>query len=160
MVCYSSMSPLPSSTSILCSSSASFCFYALLFFLLHSQHPLFSFSSTFYALCASACYTLHLFSAPFLMLTTTFYAHASVPENHILCMSLSRQVLCQIILATLHHHSSVLHLNSIYILFYVLHVIFSPSSLPGPHCNSATLLAVTHCLFIISAHYPEIPFLH
>jgi hypothetical protein len=36
MVCYSSMSLLPSSTSMLCSSSACFCFYALLFFLLRT----------------------------------------------------------------------------------------------------------------------------
>jgi hypothetical protein len=39
MVCYNSMSPLPSSTSMLCSASASFCFYALLCFLLCSTPP-------------------------------------------------------------------------------------------------------------------------
>jgi hypothetical protein len=60
MVCYNSMSPLRSSDSILSSSSASFSFYALLFFLLHATPLLFNFSSAFYTMC---CLCI-LFTAP------------------------------------------------------------------------------------------------
>jgi hypothetical protein len=51
MVCYSSMTPLLSSNSILCFSSTSFSFYAFLCFFLHTTFTLFNFSSSFYALC-------------------------------------------------------------------------------------------------------------
>jgi hypothetical protein len=51
MVCYSSITPLPSLASILCSSSASFNFYALLFFFLCTTLTIFIFSSSFYAMC-------------------------------------------------------------------------------------------------------------
>jgi hypothetical protein len=128
MVCYSSMSPQPSSASMLCSASASFCFYALLFFLLRPT----SYVQFFFCILCSVrtlhSFWLHLFFAPFLLLTTTLYAHASIAEKNIICMSLSRQVLYQIILETLHHNSYVMHINSIYPLICFAYHIFAQFS--------------------------------
>jgi hypothetical protein len=73
MVCYNSMSPLPSLASILCFSSSSFSFYALLFFLLRSTHLLFNFSSTFYTMCC---------------LCILFVAPQTSPLDYALCLIL------------------------------------------------------------------------
>jgi hypothetical protein len=159
MVCYSSMSPQPSSTSMLCSTSASFCFYALLFFLLRTS-PLFNFSSAFYALCIH-CIPFHCTSSLLLfccLLPPSMLMHQFPKSTFSACLyhaKSSARSSWQLFVT-----QALCCISILYILFYVLHVIFSPSSLPGPHRNSATLLAVTHCLFIINAHYPEIPFLH
>jgi hypothetical protein len=159
MVCYNSMSPLPSSTSILCSTSASFCFYALLFFLLHS--PPCSTSLLPFMLCAYICIPLRCTSSLLLfccLLPPSTLMHQFPKSTFSACLyhaKSSARSSWQLFVTT-----TLCCISILYILFYVLHVIFSPSSLPGPHRNSATLLAVTHCLFIISAHYPEIPFLH
>jgi hypothetical protein len=160
MVCYSSMSPLPSSASMLCSASASFCFYALLFFLLATHTLSVHFSSTFYALCIH-CIPLCCTSSLLLfccLLPPSTLMHQFPKSTFSACLyhaKSSARSSWQLFVTT-----ALCCISILYILFYVLHVIFLPSSLPGPHRNSATLLVVTHCLFIISAHYPEIPFLH
>jgi hypothetical protein len=112
-----------------------FCIFLLLCSSLFPPTLMSNICSTFlmpFMLCA---YTAFHYVAPLLysfsLLTTTFYAHASVPKNHILCMSLSCQVLCQIILATLCHHNSFLHLNSMDpLLCSACHIFsqFSPRS--------------------------------
>jgi hypothetical protein len=151
MVCYSSMSPLPSSTSMLCSASASFCFYALSFS--SCALPLCSASLLPFMLCvASASYALfsdlHFRS----LLPPSTLMH-SIPKNTFHAKSSARSS-WQLFVTT-----ALCCISILYILFYVLHV-FSPSSLPGLIATLVFTGGYSLNLFIISARYPEIPFLH
>jgi hypothetical protein len=82
MVSYNSMSPLPSLASILCSSSASFNFYALLFSSC-TQHHRFSASLLRFILCATSTYYLlcHI-SLLQIMHCISSCPHASPSKKH------------------------------------------------------------------------------
>jgi hypothetical protein len=82
MVCYNSMSPLPSLAYMLCSSSASFFFYALLL-LPFALNTTYCSASLFpFMLCvASACSSPHHGSPLLVMHSISSYPHASLLEK-------------------------------------------------------------------------------
>jgi len=81
MVCYSSKSPLPSLSSILCFAYAPFCFNALLFSF-SSQQLSCSYSLLPFMICAaSACSLLHHRSPLPVMHCISSYSHESLLEK-------------------------------------------------------------------------------
>jgi hypothetical protein len=157
MVCYSSMSPLPSSASILCSASSSFNFYALLFFLLRSTPPVVQ------LLFCLLCYVLPLHplhcatDLPFRLCTVSHPTH----------MHHSRETLCLFSILHVFHTSSHLpdhHANSSSSLAIIQGSLASLAVILRIFCfsvsrNSSSSLAVTtsHFFWLL---WLLSPFLH
>jgi hypothetical protein len=80
MVCYISMSPLPSSTSMLCFAYTSFYFYALLFFLLCTT-----------LLCSSSLLPFILYVSSTFLFTTPLIYSFSGSYYHLLCSCINSQ---------------------------------------------------------------------
>jgi hypothetical protein len=128
------MSPLPSSASMLCSASASFCFYALLFFFLCTT-LLCSASLQHFMLCVLHLYIL----IPYLFLQT--------------CITLKKKKLCILFVLHIFLTSSPLpdhHLNSSSSLVVMLSLFI----ISGRYPNILWLLWKSQ-LFIFSVSYSQ-----
>jgi hypothetical protein len=123
MVCYKSMSPLPSSASILCSTSSPFIFYALFCFFIVQ---LLCFSLFPPALNTTSCSTSLL---PFMLCVSSSSSslrHDISPSDYALRLVLPT---CIILRETL-------------CLFSILHVFHTSSHLPDHHVNSSSSMDV------------------